>query len=112
MQIPRRYSKAVLFTLALVVAACFWRQPYVALLLEACIAVGLLYVSGWHYWKYYVLCALLGASSEILVIYFGAWSYTMPQLLGIPLWLPFVWGNVALFFVSLASHVTTKPRSQ
>ncbi|NMJ77346.1 hypothetical protein GLU64_02965 [Nanohaloarchaea archaeon] len=37
-----------------------------------------------------------GPLAEIICIYFGAWSYSSPDLLGIPLWLPFAWGKVTL----------------
>lgn len=112
MQMGKRYSKALLFILALVVAAIFWRQPYLTFGLEAAIGIGLLHVSGWMYWKYYALCALLGAASEVVVIYHGAWSYALPQLLGIPIWLPLIWGTASLFFISLAPHVAGKPRER
>ena len=32
----------------------------------------------------------------------GAWAYDSPQLLGIPIWLPFVWGNAGLFILNMA----------
>jgi len=110
MKVPQRYTKALLFVLTLTVAAYFWQHPYVATIFEICIAIGLLSLSGWRYWKYYLSCAVLGAISEILVIHGGAWSYALPQLLGIPLWVPFAWGNASLFYISLAPHVTAKLR--
>lgn len=50
---------------------------------------------------FYVLVFTLGPLAESLVISFGGWSYTMPQLLGFPLWLPFVWGNAGIFIKRL-----------
>ena len=46
---------------------------------------------------YYVLAAVSGPLVEIVCIYFGIWSYTLPQFLGIPIWLPLVWGLFGLF---------------
>jgi len=35
-------------------------------------------------------------------IYFGAWSYANPTMLGIPLWLPLAWGIAAVFVKRVA----------
>lgn len=105
---PRRYSKALLFFLSLVAVACLWKLPYLLAVIELCIALGILRVSGWGYWKYFVVCAGLGVVSEVYAIHAGAWSYALPQILGVPLWLPFLWGNAAIFFVSLSPHVAPK----
>jgi len=41
---------------------------------------------------YFFLGLLLGSIGEIVCAYFGAWSYTKPHYLGIPLWLYIFWG--------------------
>lgn len=45
----------------------------------------------------YVAIFISGPVAESIAIYFGAWSYDNPALLGFPLWLPFVWGNAGLY---------------
>ncbi|MFH1162336.1 MAG: hypothetical protein V1696_03660 [Candidatus Jorgensenbacteria bacterium] len=46
----------------------------------------------------YIFTFLFGALSEALVVSVGsAWRYAVPQVIGIPWWLPFVWGNAGLF---------------
>jgi hypothetical protein len=35
----------------------------------------------------------------MIAIYFGAWNYSHPDFLGIPYWLPFVWGNASLYII-------------
>lgn len=46
----------------------------------------------------YALCFVVGPLMEVIVINIGgAWSYTEPHLVGIPFWLPFLWGNAGLF---------------
>ena len=53
-------------------------------------------IERWHN-KYdrilFVLGALGGSLGEISAVNLGIWSYTNPFLLGIPLWLPFIWGE-------------------
>ncbi len=50
---------------------------------------------------FYATVFVLGPLAESLVISFGGWFYATPQLLGFPLWLPFVWGNAGLFIKRL-----------
>jgi len=45
---------------------------------------------------------VFGPLAEGLAIQTGAWEYASPSVLGIPLWLPFVWGNAALFIQNTA----------
>lgn len=48
---------------------------------------------------------ILGPLSEALEIYAGIWNYSAPDFLGFPVWLPFVWGNAALFFRRVAAFL-------
>ncbi|OVE75132.1 hypothetical protein BVX95_00125 [archaeon D22] len=41
---------------------------------------------------FYFMGAFLGPFLEILCIKYGVWKYSNPLFLGIPLWLPFLWG--------------------
>lgn len=45
----------------------------------------------------YIVVFIVGPLGEAVVIYFGAWSYSAPQFMGITAWLPFLWGNAGLF---------------
>ena len=38
--------------------------------------------------------------AEAVVIFSGAWQYTQPQLVSIPLWLPFLWGLAGITIVT------------
>jgi len=40
--------------------------------------------------------ALLGSIGEINCIAFGIWTYSNPNMLWIPTWLPFLWGFVSV----------------
>lgn len=48
---------------------------------------------------------VFGPLSEAVAIYAGAWNYAYPNVFGFPLWLPFVWGNAALFFRRVAAYL-------
>lgn len=40
----------------------------------------------------FIVCGMLGSLGESVIILSGAWSYTNPQFINIPLWLPLLWG--------------------
>lgn len=49
-----------------------------------------------------VSCGGLGALAEAGAIASGAWAYTVPVAVGVPLWLPAIWGIAALFIKETA----------
>ncbi|MBN2042243.1 MAG: hypothetical protein JW754_00390 [Candidatus Aenigmarchaeota archaeon] len=40
--------------------------------------------------------AIIGPIAEIICVNAGAWSYAVPNIFGIPYWLPFAWGAAGL----------------
>jgi len=40
----------------------------------------------------FIIGAILGTCAEIIAVYSGAWRYTNPTVLNVPLWLPLAWG--------------------
>lgn len=53
----------------------------------------------------YLAIFISGPIAESIAIYFGAWSYNNPALLGFPLWLPFVWGNAGLYVLRVKALI-------
>jgi len=54
-------------------------------------------------WKVYVFGVFFGGLSESFAILVGgAWTYPLPDFLGIPMWLPLLWGVAALFSTQVA----------
>ncbi len=52
--------------------------------------------------------AILGSTAEIIATKVGIWSYTLPTVLNIPLWLPFAWGFVSVLIVRIAQAFPRK----
>jgi hypothetical protein len=48
---------------------------------------------------------IFGPISEAIAIYFGAWHYALPLALGVPVWLPFVWGSCGLYIVRVKALI-------
>jgi hypothetical protein len=44
-------------------------------------------------WIYMVAAAVLGPACEALLVALGVFSYTNPDVAGIPIWLPALWAN-------------------
>lgn len=53
----------------------------------------------------FLIVGFAGATCEILAIHFGAWTYTHPDFLGIPAWLPLVWGSAGLYIARLKTKL-------
>jgi hypothetical protein len=88
----------VLAAATLLLTAALWRHPLalIALVVLTGAAIFALRPSR-HAVAVYITAFVFGPIAEILAIGTGAWDYATPTVLGIPLWLPFVWGNAGLF---------------
>ena len=49
--------------------------------------------------------AVIGAVAEILSVRTGAWSYANPTMLGVPVWLPLLWGGSLLFMKKFSQTI-------
>jgi hypothetical protein len=45
----------------------------------------------------FFVAGVFGAFAEVVAVLFGAWTYAVPSPIGIPYWLPLLWGLAALF---------------
>jgi len=55
---------------------------------------------------YYLIFGMtFGPLAEVFCINAGAWTYTYPTFLGMPLWLPLAWGMAAVLFRRFADTV-------
>lgn len=56
--------------------------------------------------KAYVLTALIGFVAEAVIASFGICKYIFPDILGIPYWIPFLWGVVGLLIVNTCKKLS------
>lgn len=84
----------------------FWQEGLLALLLLVAIAVvDLTRRPEPGRFTVYLVAMVFGPLTETLAIERGAWAYTEPDILGIPIWLPFLWGNAGLFLTNVQRSV-------
>ncbi len=48
---------------------------------------------------------IFGTMSEIIAIHYGLWSYRDVFMYGVPIYLPFVWGNASLYILGVYDFV-------
>ncbi len=105
----RTVKKEILFEifvsvyLVSVVVFC-WRLPVIAsFLLGACIVFQLWFWREKSDAATIIAAALLGTPSEMVCVHYGVWTYDAPGLvLGIPIWIPLVWGSLFCLFRRLS----------
>ena len=54
----------------------------------------------------YLIGAVLGPLGEMIGVRSGAWQYSSPTFLGIPLWLPFAWGTMTVLIKAVSDTIT------
>jgi len=93
---------SLLIALSLILVVAFWRNNILLAVLLLIVGLVTLYI-----WKekrkiyLYIVTGILGGGAEAIAISFGVWSYTNPTFLNLPLWLPFLWGEVGLYISTL-----------
>ena len=92
--------------LTLVIPSFLWKEQVLSSLLL--FLIGLLMLNIDFSFKkvvFYFVVLISGPITEAIAIYFGAWSYTTPIFIGVPIWLFFVWGNSGLYIVTLKDFI-------
>ncbi len=56
----------------------------------------------------FIVAAVVGPVVEIISIYYGIWSYADPMFLGIPVWLPLLWGFAGVLLRRIAETIVKK----
>ena len=94
---------AALALATLFLTAVLWRYPLalIALLLITAVAILRIRPTATRV-VVYATAFVFGPAAEALSITTGAWAYDSPNFLGVPVWLPFVWGNAGLFILNMA----------
>ncbi len=98
------FFELLVYILAITIVSSFWHNSFLTFLLLSILLIVALFL--WHDpldLKIFIIAALGGSLGEIIAIFFGAWSYTLPNFLGIPVWLPLLWGFAAVTLRRLLS---------
>ena len=98
-RIPHAFMfTCILSAIILLSVAFLWHVPLLLtliLLVESGIMI-LLYMDRSDIYLF-VACGLCGAMAESIAVFFGAWDYSRIDIIGIPIWLPILWGVAGIF---------------
>ena len=92
----------VLLALAALLSVSFLWRHNIALSGVLTVVAGLLLLSSTSkrvLLYMFMFGAFSGAAAEALAIHFGTWTYANPSFVGIPLWLPLLWGIATVVIV-------------
>src|SRR5947209_6181959 len=94
---------AALALATLFLTAVLWHYPValIALLLVTAAAIVTIRPNATSL-VVYATAFVFGPLAEAVSIKTGAWAYDSNHVLGIPVWLPFVWGNAGLFILNMS----------
>ena len=102
----KKHLPSFLALTSLVATAFLYSQP--SLLFIVLLALGMIHL--WAYWspghlKLYIFSFFLGALAEAFAIYFGAWTYPFPDIIGVPFWLAPLWGLAGTYLHFMGTEV-------
>lgn len=92
-----KYRTLIAAPLSLIFVGLFWKNNLLTLTLLILSSIILLYKAKKEEYILFILCAISGAIAEIIAITGGAWTYNNNSFLGIPYWLPILWGIAGIF---------------
>ena len=99
------YSMLLAF-LSLFSVAALWKAP--AALAAALAAVSAIMLLVWRSREdvyLYIIVGISGALAELAAVGSGVWQYAMPDVRGIPLWLPLLWGIAGVFVQKIGLEI-------
>ena len=92
---------ALLGFASLISVAFLWQRPILLLLVMLTLTALIMKLRvNNSFITIYFIGFLFGPIAEVIAIHYGAWKYAESASAGIPVWLPFLWGNAALFIVN------------
>ena len=92
-----------IFAVGMAIISLFYNNNLLTtVLLIIAWSIGIKFWHKKHDIYFFMTGAVIGPLGEIACIYFGAWEYTNPNFLGIPIWLPFAWGLATMLVKRIA----------
>ena len=89
-----------------VIASAWQNNVLVTSVLALCSAVMLLRPHATHSDRIaFVIGAIIGPVCEAILTHAGAWHYANPTIIGIPAWLPLLWGMTIVVILKIVGMV-------
>ena len=93
--------------MSIVLVSLFWQNNILLTALLLIIAtVLLLTLKTKEHLIIFILAGFSGAGAEAIAIYFGAWTYSNPNIYVLPTWLILLWGIASLTILKLFNSLS------
>ncbi len=97
------FFEVILSSIGISLVSLFYKENLLLVtLIIATWAIGVMFWHTKHDVYLFLIGAITGSIGELIAVHFGAWQYANPTFLGIPIWLPFVWGLAMM----ITKHIT------
>lgn len=98
----KTFFKLCLFIITIIVVTFWWKYTIFITLTLIVLSVLIMFVDSFKYIKTFIVAGLVGALAESIAIQAGGWTYAINHLLGIPIWLPILWGMASIIILSIS----------
>jgi len=97
---------AVFAICAIIITSVFYNNLYLTtILLSAITLVALWKWKSWTTIAIFIIVALLAPLLEMVAIYFGAWQYSISNIVNVPIWLFILWGDAGALIYQLTIEI-------
>ncbi len=100
-------ARIILVVLQIAVVSIWHDSPW--LVFVATSVVALLFLASFHFKMSYIKCfflfGFLGAAAEFFPVLYGAWSYATAVPIGLPAYLPVIWGTAGIAIIHTAEKI-------
>lgn len=103
----KRFIVAVIAALEIAAVSFLHNNEGLVFFATTALALGLLATFKFNklYLRSFILFGVLGMLAELLPVYMGAWTYSTNDLLGVPAYLPILWGSAGVVIVYWANKI-------
>jgi len=96
----------ILAVVAIIITATFYKNILLTTIILSIIAlIGLIKWKNWLAFWIFIFTGLIGPLVENFAIGYGAWSYGLPNIANVPLWLFILWGIAGSIIFEMAKEL-------
>ena len=106
---PKKLFISIVFIVAAIASvSLFWEKALILIIVILVLAIiKHKFTPIKHEIIWFIITGFIGAGGESIIMRLsGVWTYTSPQLINIPYWLPFLWGFAGVVGISLYQSIS------
>ena len=96
----------IIYVLAVLIVSLFWENNFSTFVLLAALFILIFSLSySSRDLLVFLIAGIAGPLGEIVCLFLGIWNYSNPSFLGMPLWLPLLWGISGVMLLRISETV-------